>query len=129
MDIITIKNNKILEKKDVANHYILCEYDFLDDGTYGKVGQVLIDGVWQKDPIEQAQEELENAKANYMKSITEAEKLGDATEVSRLQAEWATYKDTCCYKSYGDLLLENDALIVDADKWFGYAMDTKGWWG
>ena len=88
MKIITIKNNKIIEKKEVSSHYVMCESDVLDDGTYGEVGQVLINGAWQKDPIVIAEQANQQRIAELKQIIDNKNYLGD--DVTEERAELRT---------------------------------------
>lgn len=46
---IVIKDNKIISERFYTE---AVEGEILDNGTYGNLGDVLINGTWQKDPSE-----------------------------------------------------------------------------
>lgn len=74
MNIVSIINNKILEKKTVGNNYQMSEFDFLDNGEYGEIGEILIEGVWQRDPQEIAEQDKQ-LRISELETLIEKKKL------------------------------------------------------
>lgn len=68
---ITILNNKIIAERWYSE---MVEGEIEDDGTYGKVGDVLIDGIWQRDPNEIA-EQQNQLRIAQLKEIISNKKL------------------------------------------------------
>lgn len=64
---LTIVNNKIVSDRYFAE---IVDGEIEDDGTYGEVGMILIDGVWQKDPEEIAEEQKQQHIAELKLTIT-----------------------------------------------------------
>lgn len=59
---LTIQNNKIISDRYYDE---IVDGEIEDDGTYGEVGMILLDGTWQKD-----QEEIaEQIKQNRIKEL------------------------------------------------------------
>ena len=46
---VVIKNNKIISERHFDK---IVEGEIIDNGTYGTVGQVLINGSWVDDPVD-----------------------------------------------------------------------------
>lgn len=54
---VTINNNKIVSDRFYNE---IADGEIEDDGTYGEVGMILLNGVWRKDPkeIEEQQKQI-----------------------------------------------------------------------
>lgn len=72
---LKILNNKIIEDRYDSMETIQ-NGEIEDDGTYGKPGETLINGVWQKDPIE-IEEEYKQLRIKGLKEIITNKKLLD----------------------------------------------------
>ena len=59
---VVVENNKIISERYFDK---IVEGEILDDGTYGTVGQVLINGSWVDDPVEVAN----NAKSARIQEL------------------------------------------------------------
>ena len=70
---LVIHDNKIVAERYAVS---IVEGEIQDDGTYGKFGQVLIDGVWVDDPTEIA-ENAKQARIIELKEIIVNKKLLD----------------------------------------------------
>lgn len=82
---LIIQNNKIIADR-YDSREIIQDGEVEDDGTYGKQGEVLIDGVWKRDPKEIAEQIKQNRIAELKEIIdTKGRYLGD--DVSDERAE------------------------------------------
>jgi hypothetical protein len=70
---ITIKNNKIISDRFATS---IVDGEVLDDGTYGEVGQVLINGAWVDDPVE-VERQLKQQRILELKELITDKKLLD----------------------------------------------------
>lgn len=64
---LIIENNKIIGDRWYDE---IVDGEIEDDGTYGEVGMILLDGVWQKDPQEIAEQIKQNRIAELKIEIT-----------------------------------------------------------
>jgi hypothetical protein len=79
---LTIIDNKIISDR----HYTeIVDGEVEDDGTYGEVGMILLDGVWQRDPQEIAEQSKQQRIAELKEIITNKNYLGD--DVAEERAE------------------------------------------
>ena len=62
---LTIENNKIIGER-YDSRELIQNGEIEDDGTYGNVGDILLDGIWQKD----LQEIAEQAKQSRIAELT-----------------------------------------------------------
>lgn len=77
---LTIKDNRIISDR-LYNE--ITDGEIEDDGTYGEVGMVLLDGVWQKDPQEIA-EQIKQSRIKELEVLIDQKiRLGDDVEMLR----------------------------------------------
>ena len=94
MKFITIKDNKIVGTREAKE---IVEGEVVDDGTYGNLGEILIDGVWQKDPLEIAEQEKRQRISQLKEVITNKNYLSEV--VTTEQAELKILLQTVEYLS------------------------------
>jgi len=82
---LTIQDNKIVSDR-FYNEIVDGEIE--DDGTYGEVGMILLDGVWQKDPQEIAEQAKQQRISELKQIIDNKNYLGD--DVTEERAELRT---------------------------------------
>lgn len=80
------------------------------------------------------QEELaEQEKQEQLKQICmeldEAQRFNNTDEITRCQQAYADLNNGVTIKTKTEVEAERDEALKDANKWFGYAMNDKGWWG
>jgi hypothetical protein len=80
---ITVIDNRIIGDRYYTE---IVDGEIEDDGTYGEVGMVLLDGVWQKDPVEIAEQIKQNRIAELEIIIDQKVRLGD--DVQELRSEY-----------------------------------------
>lgn len=69
MKVYNIANNRINEIKNVNEDYVLLEGDFVGE-INGTVGDILINGVWQKDPNVIAEQQKQERITELKQTIT-----------------------------------------------------------
>ena len=79
---VTVINNKIISDRYYDK---IVEGEIEDDGTYGEVGMIIINGTWQKDPQEIAEQIKQNRIAELKETITNKNYLGDDVTVERTE--------------------------------------------
>ena len=79
---LTIKNNRIISDRWYDE---IVDGEIEDDGTYGEVGMILLDGVWQKNPQEIAEQIKQNRIAELKEIITNKNYLGDDVTAERTE--------------------------------------------
>ena len=73
---LTIINGKITYSRQDTRD-IKLEHEVEDDGTYGNVGDILIDGVWKPDPLSVA-EQAKQQRITELKTLIDNKRyLGD----------------------------------------------------
>jgi len=92
MKFLTIKDNKIIGTREATE---IVNGEVIDDGTYGNVGEVLINGVWQKDPQEIAEQEKQERIYTLKEIITDKNLLSEV--VTTEQAELKTLLEIAEY--------------------------------
>ena len=85
MKFITIKDNKIVGTREAKE---IVTGEVVDDGTYGNLGDILLVGVWQKDPLEIVEQEKQERIYTLKEIITDKNLLGEV--VTAEQAELKT---------------------------------------
>lgn len=81
---LTIQNNRIISERsalEIVDGEIEATKEF--DGV--EVGMILLDGVWQKDPQEIAEQIKQNRIAELKEIITNKNYLGDDVTVERTE--------------------------------------------
>ena len=79
---LMVKNNKIISERYFTK---ILEGEILDDGSYGNVGDTLIDGVWQKDPAE-LEEQAKQTRISELKELIDNKNyLGDDVTAERAE--------------------------------------------
>ena len=79
---VVIKSNKIVSSRFATS---IVEGEIQDDGTYGSVGQVLINGSWVDDPVEIVERDKQNRIAELKALIDNKNYLGDSVTVERAE--------------------------------------------
>lgn len=79
---LIIVNNKIISDRSALE---IVDGEIEDNGTYGEVGMILLDGVWQKDPQEIAEQIKQNRISELKEIITNKNYLGDDVTVERTE--------------------------------------------
>ena len=70
---VVVENNKIISERYFDK---IVEGEIIDDGSYGTVGQVLINGLWVDDPVEIASN-IKSARIQELKMAITNKKLLD----------------------------------------------------
>jgi len=107
MKYITVLDNKVISTRTDSLNRILAG-EVVDNGTYGNIGDVLINEVWQKDPSEIAEQEKQQRILQLKENITNKNYLSEV--VTNEQAELKTLLEINEYVSVANQI----QLAIDA---------------